>query len=463
MTSRPFAIKNLLARLRATASRFDTGAQAESQRQLRYLTGAIALEETQSPHLIRRTMLIVSGAVMAFIAWSALSEISEVSRAFGEIVPASSTRVVQHLDGGQVKEILAAEHQRVQEGDLLFVMDGIGAGQDLGELQARQNALALQLERLHAFLDQRAPDFSAVAADDTAKAREMDAYQSMLAAREDERSVLRQQLAQKQQSAHAASARLGTLSKNANVMKQEFSMVGSLKEKGLVTTPRYLDSLRRLNDTQGNLSTASDEKREAEAAIAEFENRLAMLDARSRNSVYELLHAAESEFAQNTQRLGKLQQRAERAEVRAPVTGYVKGLRVTTVGSVVQPGETLAEIVPEGDTLVAEVRIRPQDVGQIAQGKKARVKVSAYDFARFGALEGELTKISATTFTDETGGRYYRGRIAFANAYLGADSAQNRLMPGMTVEADIVTGQKTVLGYLLKPVQVAMSNAMTEK
>ncbi len=278
-----------------------------------------------------------------------------------------------------------------------------------------------------------------------------------------ERSVLREQLAQKQQGARAADARAAALGKNIAVAQQEFAMLDGLKQKQLITTSRYLDSQRRLNETQGSLSSASSEKQEAQAAIGEFQQRLTMLDARGRSDAYDQLHAAEAEFAQSSERLTKLQERADRREVRAPVTGYVKGLKVTTLGSVVQPGETLAEIVPADDKLLAEVRIRPQDIGQVTLGEKARVKISAYDFARFGAMEGELSMISATTFTDETGQKYYKGRVSLANPYVGNDPQAHRLMPGMTVEADIITGQKTVLGYLLKPVQVAMSNALTEK
>lgn len=436
---------------------------AESQRQLRYLTGAIALEETVNPHLIRRTMLVVAGAVLLFVVWASVASISEVSRAYGEIVPSSSTRVVQHLDGGQVRMIAVTEHQLVREGDLLFVVDGLGAGEDLDELKAHQAALGLEIERLRAFVEARQPDFAAIAAPPEAKTRELDAFASMLAAREDERSVLRQQLQQKQQNAHAAEARLGTLGKNMKVAEQEYAMLQTLKDKQLITTPRYLDSMRRLNETQGNLATASNERTEAFSGIREYENRLAMLDARYRNDTYEQLHRAESDLAQTNERLGKLQQRADRREVRAPVSGYVQGLKVTTLGSVIQPGQTLAEIVPAGDTLVAEVRIRPQDVGQVRIGEKARVKISAYDFARFGALEGTLALISATTFTDEQGQKYYRGRILLDTPYVGANPEEHRLLPGMTAEADIITGEKTVLGYLLKPVQVAMSNALSEK
>lgn len=437
--------------------------EKETQRQLRYLTGAITLEETINPHLIRRTMIIISAAVMVFLTWSSFAHISEVSRAYGEIVPASSTRVVQHLDGGQVEAINVTEHQLIRKGDVLFVIDGMGAGEDLAEIKAHQTSLALELERLHAFVEQRAPDFSAIDATPQAKAREMDTYASMLAAREDERSVMRQQLAQKQQSAHAAQARLSAFSKNMKVAEQQYAMLNTLKQKQLVTTPRYLDSLRQLNETEGNMSTAANEKKEAQAAIGEYSERLAMIDARYRNDSYEQLHRAEGEYAQTSERLLKLQQRADRREVRSPVDGYVKGLKVTTLGSVVQPGETLAEIVPSVDRLVADVRIRPQDVGQVNVGEKARVKISAFDFSRFGALEGKIETMSATTFTDEQGQKYYRGRISLPNPYVGDKAANRRLIPGMTVEADIITGEKTVLGYLVKPVQVAMSNALSER
>ena len=433
---------------------------AESQRQLRYLTGAIALEETVNPHLIRRTMLIVSAAVMGFIVWASLAHISEVSRAYGEVVPASSARVVQHLDGGMVKEIDVAERQLVKQGDVMFVIDGTGAGEDVGELTARQSALALQIERLHAQIENRQPDFAAIRADDTAKARERAAYDSVIASRSNERDVLRQQMAQKQQSAQAAGARAEALGKNIGVAQSQYDMLAGLKDKQLITTPRYLESLRQLNETQGNLSSAVNEQREAQAGIGEYAQRLAMLDSRNRSDDYTQLATAENESAQNREHLAKLQERADRREVRAPVTGYVKGLKVTTIGSVIQPGEVLAEIVPANDTLVGAVHIRPQDVGLIRIGQPVRLKISAYDFSRFGAIDGRLSTISASTFTDEHGEKYYEGRVAMDQPTMGSGQA---LLPGMTLEADIVTGKKTVLGYLMKPVQVAMSGALSER
>ena len=434
--------------------------QADSQRQLRYLTGAIALEETVNPHLIRHTMLIVSAAVMGFIVWASLAHISEVSRAYGEIVPASSARVVQHLDGGMVKEIDVVEHQLVQEGDLMFVVDGTGASEDVGELQTRQSALALQIERLHAQIDGRQPDFTAIAASDTDRDRERATYDSVIASRANERAVLRDQLAQKEQSAQAAGARANALSKNMGVAQSQYSMLSGLKDKQLITTPRYLESLRQLNETQGNLSSAVNEQHEAQAGISEYGSRLSMLDTRNRNDDYTQLSTAENEYAQNGQHLAKLQERAARREVRSPATGYVKGLKVTTLGSVVQPGEVLAEIVPANDQLIGDVHIRPQDIGLLKIGQPVRLKVSAYDFSRFGAINGRLTTVSASTFTDEHGEKYYRGRIEMDQPAMGTG---HPLMPGMTIEADIVTGKKTVIGYLMKPVQVAMSNALSER
>lgn len=161
--------------------------------------------------------------------------------------------------------------------------------------------------------------------------------------------------------------------------------------------------------------------------------------------------------------LNKLKERVTRLEIRSPISGVVKGITVQSPGTVVKPGQTLFEIVPTGDTLIADIRIAPKDIGNVYPGQPVRIKVSSYDFSRYGALDGTLDLISATTFSDDKGEKYFAGSVSLASSYIAAGGKRLELMPGMTVEADIVTGEKAVLGYLLKPVRVAMEGALTEK
>lgn len=437
--------------------------QGDRQLQLRYLSSAITLEETINPYLVRSAMLTVSFVVMAFILWSVFAHVSEVSRAYGAIEPKSLMRVVQHMDGGIVKDILVSERQLVKAGDVLLRLDGTGASQDAGELLARQSALALQIERLHAVLERRKPNFASINAADVMKRQATAAYASMMAAHDDELDVMRQQVLQKKDSVRVLNSRIAALQKNLQLSRSESGSLSALKAQGLVTQSRLSESERRLNETQGDLGSLASQRDLAQATIAEYQKRLSMLDSKQTNQLYDDLYAAETEYAQNAQRSEKLGQRAGRLEVRAPVTGVVKGLHVNTIGSVVKPGETLLELMPADDTLVAVVRIRPQDMGQVNEGQKVRVKISSYDFARFGALGGTLSQVSATTFNDDSGNAYYRGEVSLDTDHIGDDPKAHRIMPGMTLEADIVTGEKSVMGYMLKPVQVALAGALTEK
>ncbi len=370
--------------------------------QLQYLSQSVALEESFSPHLVRSTMLAISAAVLAFVVWAALAHVDELARATGEIVPLGYVQAVQHLEGGIVKSILVAERQPVRKGDILMELSGIGTEQDLAEAQARQKYMEEQNAKLQSLL-----------AGDTAA----DAPSPELAALVERRAAIRNNI---------ASAR------------KELDVKKKMAERGSASLMQIMEVEQRLNTLQGDLAALNDE-------------------------FYRQQGVLHSEMEQNAHRIIKLQDRVDRLTVRAPVGGLVKGLRVNTIGAVIKSGETLLEIVPDSETLVADIHIEPRDAGNLKPGQTVRVKVSSYDFSRYGALEGTLDMVSANTFADASGRKYYRGRVTLSRQYVGSDPLQNAVIPGMTVEADIITGRKTILGYLLKPVQTALHNSLTEK
>lgn len=430
---------------------------------LRYLCRPLQLAEKPYPRLVRDALLIASLSVFAFIAWAAFAPISEVARAPGEIIPQGRTRSVQHMDGGIVNEVLVNERSEVEAGQLIMRLDGTGIRQDLQEIEQARIALQLKAERLKAFLENRSPDFNNIPASAEAIQREGIAFRSMHGNSSNEASVLKQQLAQKIESAEAFDSQQATYRRNVSLIGKEVESLRQLHAQGLITETRWLDAQRRLSDAQGQLATSLSGRQQASATINEYKQRIATAESQRDDGHVKELIDTQNQLAQLNERFGKIQERVERLEVRAPVTGIIKGLSGRNPGNVIKPGETLFEIVPTTDTMVADIRISPQDIGQVKLEQPVRIKVSTYDFARYGSISGKLSMISATTFTDEKGQKYFSATVALDRNELTHGTHRLELLPGMTIEADIITGKKTVLGYLLKPVRIAFDGALSEK
>lgn len=431
--------------------------------QLRYLPQSVKMEEAVNPHIVRLTMILISFSILVFILWAAFTEVNEMARAEGEVVPQGFVQVVQHLDGGLVREILAGEGDLVDEGQVLVRIDDGGAHHDMAESQALQTALEMQSERLHAFVEDRDPDFLSFKADAGAIEKQRRTFISMMHAREKEQHVIEDQIAQKREVLNTMKARQETLNKNIEISKELMGMTEQLKKRGSVSQKDYLETKQGLNELQGDLAEAQADIAGAQSTLAEFSNRLSSLNAKHRDEVYSQLNEIESELKQNREVLTKLKNRVARLDIRAPVAGVVKGLKLNTIGGVVEPGRTLMEIVPIDKTLVVEARILPSDIGHVKVGQEVRVKVRSFDFSRYGALDGTLEFLTATTFMDDKNKPYYRGRVSLSQNYVGNAIGKNAILPGMTVEADIVTGKKTILAYLLKPIHLSLRSALSER
>lgn len=431
---------------------------------LRYLTQTPLLEEMYVPRVIRTALLSFSIAILLFIGWASFTLVNETAKAKGEVVPSGYVQIVQHLEGGIIREILVKEGEFVSKGQLLLRLDGAGTDRDLSELEARQMALKLQAERLRAFVEGRAPAFGNIPnANAAAIAEQQRIFDSMMDAHGKEGDVLRNQIIQKKQEHEALQQRLATVEQSIRLVREARDIQKSLHEKGLTSRFRYLEKEEALNALMGEKQQVISNIGRAAEQITEYENRLASLSASNQDESWQQLDQMESEIAQNQEMISKYAGKVDRLEVRAPVDGLVKGLEVNTIGGVIAAGQKLMEIVPYNQQLVVEVRIRPGDVGHMNIGQPVQVKVHAFDYARYGAIQGSLEFLSATTFLDETGKSYYRGRVRLQRNYAGNDPRQNIIMPGMTVDADIVTGKKSIIAYLLKPIHNAAATAFTER
>lgn len=436
---------------------------AKSEQQTRYLSQAIQLEEAVNPSIVRSTMLTISVAILGFLGWAAVTGINEIAHTPGEIVPTGNQQVVQHLEGGIVKAIHAKEGQAVRKGQALLTLDGAGVQDDLNRAISKDLALRMQEERLRAFAEGRKPDFSAYRDDHPETVRDQEAFFSgMSRARGEERKVVAEQIVQKRRMISALQSELATARENHAIAADLYNRREQLNRQGYASDIQLLEARRNLNNVSGEIGQLSNRIEVARAEIAEFENRLSSLEAGRRDEAFERLDQIMAEIAQNAETIEKLKERVARLDIRAPTDGLVKGLAVNTLGAVIQPGQVLAEIVPLDERLMVQVKIPPQHIGHVRPGQSVQVKFSSFDFSRYGFVQGRLRQISATTFSGENGERYYEGRIDLEKAHVG-DNPQNAIVPGMVVMADIVTGRKTVLDYLLKPIHNALKTAFTER
>lgn len=433
------------------------------EKQIRYLSQAIQLEEAVNPHIVGATMNLISIAILAFIIWAAFTNINEVARTPGEVVPKGYQQTVQHLEGGLLKEIFAKEGQIVKPGDKLLRIEGAGVEEDLERARQKQMTLDMQEERLRAFIEARDPEFSQFGADGVfLQGDQMEFFKSMKSARDEEKQIISDQIVQKEQSIQALSADLQTAQKNHKIMQTMYQRRATLNSKGYASDMDLMENESRMNELAGEIQRITKQINVAGSEIDEFRGRLSSLTAKHRDETMERLDLIVAEKAQNKETLQKLEQRLERFELLSPAHGLVKGLAVNTVGAVISPGQPLMEIVPLDEELEVQVNIAPKDIGHLKPGQNVQLQFSSFDFSRYGSLPGKLDQISATTFTGENGERYYRGRIKLSQNHVGHD-LRNTVLPGMTVMADIITGEKTILEYLLKPIHISMQSAFRER
>ena len=236
-----------------------------------------------------------------------------------------------------------------------------------------------------------------------------------------------------------------------------------LAAKGLVSKLVFLQTLEQYQTAVGELAEIRGKIISAESAIDEAGSKIAQLQSQRRNEALEETGRVAADLASVRETARRLKDRVTRLDILAPVHGIVKGLTTNTLGGVIPPGGLVTEIVPIDRELVVEARISPVDIGHIAVGHKATVKVTTFDFARFGSIEGTVTKISASTFKDRENEVYYKAEVRLESTFVGESSKANRILPGMVTEIDINTGTRTVLRYLLRPVFQSLDVALSER
>lgn len=410
--------------------------------------------------------LLVILLLGGFVFWAANAPLDEVTRGDGRIIPSQRVQVIQNLEGGIVSEILVRDGQIVARDDVLIRIANTSAEADLQGSRAQVAALRGAIARLDAEANERAePRFPAELLAESSEI--VAAERRLMAARAEQMeanlAVLRDQAEQRSAEIRETEARIASLDRSRSLAQNELAIIEPLVRAGAASRLDLVRIQQRLNDIQGQLTASELALPRARIALTEVEKRMTERRATFRSEVRSELNQRSAQLAALTEKLQADRDRVTRTEVRSPVRGTIKELKVSTVGGVIRPGQDILEIVPLEDTLLVEAQLRPADIAFVRPGQPAIIKVTAYDFSVYGGLRAELEQISADTIQDERGERWFRVRLRTGKAHLGAEDNPLPIIPGMTASVEILTGRKTVLDYLMRPILRARDRALRER
>nr|WP_232965946.1 HlyD family type I secretion periplasmic adaptor subunit [Pseudomonas palleroniana] len=419
-----------------------------------------------APRVIRLTIWAIIAFFIFLVTWAGFSSIDEVTRGDGKAIPSSKLQKIQNLEGGIVSELYVKEGQVVEAGAPLIRLDDTRFVSNAGETEALRLAMQLRVERLSAQVDDRPlniPDDVLKAAPNQA-ASERSLYDSRRQQLKDEVGGLQEQLVQRQQELREFTSKQSQYRSQLALQRQEINMSEPLVAQGAVSPVEVLRLKRAEMETRGQLDATTLAIPRAESAIKEVQRKIDETRGKFRSEALTQLNEARTELnkAESTGRA--LEDRVSRTLVTSPVRGIVKQLLVNTVGGVIQPGSDMVEIVPLNDTLLVEAKIRPQDIAFLHPGQEAIVKFTAYDYTIYGGLKAKLERIGADTITDEDKKTtYYMITLRTDRSHLGTDEKPLLIIPGMVASVDIITGKKSILSYLLKPIIKARAEALHER
>jgi adhesin transport system membrane fusion protein len=416
----------------------------------------------QEPLRARVLMYALGGAVLLAVVWSALVQVDEITRGDAKVIPARQLQVLQSLDGGIVSQILVKEGDMVNEGQVLLQVDSTRFESTVRENRSQYLSLLAKAARLRALGENKpfVPPPEAVEGDPQTVDEERRLYETAPSELQTQLTIARQQLAQRSQELNEATTKKRQAAQSYDSTARELAVTKPLLSSGAVSEVELLRLQRDVDRYKAEGDIAGAQIARVQAGISESSRKVQEVELTYRNT-------ASKEYSETMARLNSLLQsgtgladRVKQSALRSPVRGTIKRLLVNTVGGVVQPGRDVVEIVPLEGRLLLEAKVAPRDIAFLKPGQRAIVKFTAYDFSVYGGLNASLEHIGADSVTDERGNVFYTVRVATDQATLAGNLP---IIPGMVAEVDIITGKKTILSYLLKPVLRAKSAAMTER
>lgn len=420
----------------------------------------------RKPRLGPRFLSLAVGTLFLVLGvWANFAEIDEVTHANGQVISSQRTQIIQNLEGGILGAVLVGEGEIVEKGTPLAQLDNKLAESQYRDAQNRILENELSIIRLEAELNGERPVFSeeVLAAHPQAVSDQMAMFQARESQQRAEMGLLESQYEQRRREVEELTGRKRQTERSLALAVEQRNIAAPLMQRKIYSRVDYLGLEQKVVSLQGDIESLASSIPKAQAAAEEAKQRLTLRKAEMEAEINAEITKRRTELNSLKETLAAGGDRVTRTELRSPVRGTVKQIYINTVGGVVKPGEAIMEIVPLDDTLLVEARVRPADVAFLHPGQKAMVKVSAYDFSIYGGLEAELEQISADTIEDKRGDFYYLVKVRTRKNSIVYRKEHLPISPGMVTTVDILTGKKTVLDYILKPILKARQNALRER
>lgn len=430
-------------------------------------TSAAVLEST--PIHSRLLMVVLITFILLFFFWASYAELDEVTRGDGQVIPSQKIQVIQNLEGGIIAEILVKEGQIVEKGQILLKIDDNNFESTFMESRLRYLEMLAKSSRLKAEangekqfelppeVEDKAPQLAR---------NEQLLFASRQKALNNTINISHRQTEKYQQELREANSKIGQISRNLKLAKDELNLIKPLFKNGTVSQVKLIQVERQVFNYEAEIDEIKTSLPRLKLNINESEEKEKEAIASYQSKAQEELNNIQAEIPRIKEAIEALEDKVQRTSVRSPVKGTVKQLLINTIDGVVKPGMDLVEIVPMDDKLLIEAKIRPSDIAYIYPGQSAKVKLTAYDSSKYGSLDAKVIFISADTIMDGVGGDkspFYRVRVKTDTNYLESDGNRLPIIPGMVTQVDILTGKKTVLDYMVKPVVKTKDNAFNER
>jgi len=436
-----------------------------SETDLKFISSLSAAVIQKSTSTSRILVWILFFLILSAFLWASFATLDEVTRASGKIIPSHQIQKVQYLDGGIITDILIKEGDFVKKGQPLMKIDSVGFKTKSQENKIRSYELKARQSRLKSQIEGSDISFESVVEKEFPEIvkEEKSLFKSSMAQLKQKSDILKEKLLQRKSELKEAVNKKKELASRYKLIKKEIKLTKPLVKKHLVPEVDFLKLERQASEMNGDLEAAK-------LAIPRLQSKINEASKAKKEGILEFINKAKKEYNEVISEIARIEQtslllkdKVHKAVLRSPVDGTIKQLLSNTIGGVINPGHDIIEIVPFEGSLISEVEVRPSDIAYLHKGQEAIVKFSAYDFSIYGGLRGKVIHISADTITNDEGKSYYHVRVKTNKSFLGSENKPLKIMAGMTVTVDILTGEKTVLDYIMKPIFKAKNNALRER
>ena len=432
---------------------------------VRARAGAFFESDDEMPLSRHILLVMVAAFVVIFIVWANWATLDEVTRGRGQVMPAGETKTIQHLEGGIIEKFFVREGDIIDKGDLLVRLSDVSARSNLQAKRTKYLGLKAAVTRLKVEAEGKGDltfDREVKEQAPEAVAEQRQSFKANRAELQSQIEVLREKMQQKQQEVEETKARIANLRKVIELSREEKNMIAPLVEKGSAPRVELIQLERKVQEKVSELERLQESLPRLQSVVQEAKARISQARKNARAKAQEKLSEKMTQMNSLKEELTALKDKTVRKQIRAPVRGEIKEIFINTVGGVVKPGEKIMDIVPVEDQLLVEARISPKDIAFLYPGQKAVVKITAYDYSIYGGLKGKVVHISPDTTTKDDN-TYYKVRVKTKDDELVRNGEKLPIKPGMVASVDILTGEKTVMEYLLKPFIKTLDKAMNER